>query len=276
MACRRPAPSRCRRSRRARPDGRRHRMDRSERQHQPGHAQVTVMVDGAAQPVTVTQLGNNYGAKYAIRFNPMGWTTAAGKTYAVSVTGIPTATLHGSGRELPVGPFQKVLRSPERGHGRGRRSWTWSWTRDVVAVVLLDAPAAFSGVVRPVDSFKCTTATTSASTTTSRSTTTSTSTSTSTSTESGETLVPSRPQRQLVQPRRRRLPGALGDVVGKRKRRRCRRPTDGRSPRCRARAGRGSRGRGGGDAAAVDGIAAAVEDRHLDPAVVGGGSRCTR
>jgi hypothetical protein len=54
-------------------------------------AQVTVMVDGAAQPVTVTQLGNNYGAKYAIRFNPMGWTTAAGKTYAVSVTGIPTA-----------------------------------------------------------------------------------------------------------------------------------------------------------------------------------------
>ena len=54
-------------------------------------AQVTVMVDGAAQPVTVTQLGNNYGAKYAIRFNPTGWTTAAGKTYAVSVTGIPTA-----------------------------------------------------------------------------------------------------------------------------------------------------------------------------------------
>jgi len=54
-------------------------------------AQVTVMVDGAAQPVTVTQLGNNYGAKYAIRFNPMGWTTAAGKTYQVSVTGIPTA-----------------------------------------------------------------------------------------------------------------------------------------------------------------------------------------
>ena len=54
-------------------------------------AQVTVMVDGAAQPVTVTQLGNDYGAKYAIRFNPMGWTTVAGKTYAVSVTGIPTA-----------------------------------------------------------------------------------------------------------------------------------------------------------------------------------------
>jgi hypothetical protein len=53
-------------------------------------AQVTVMVDGATQPVTVTQLGNDYGAKYAIRFNPMGWTTAAGKTYEVSVTGITT------------------------------------------------------------------------------------------------------------------------------------------------------------------------------------------
>jgi uncharacterized protein YkwD len=50
-------------------------------------AQVTVTVDGAAQPVTVTQLDANYGSRYAIRFNPMGWTTAAGKTYSVSVTG---------------------------------------------------------------------------------------------------------------------------------------------------------------------------------------------
>lgn len=54
-------------------------------------AQVSVTVDGVAQPVTVTQLGANYGSRYAIRFNPMGWTTAAGKTYNVSVTGIPTA-----------------------------------------------------------------------------------------------------------------------------------------------------------------------------------------
>ena len=54
-------------------------------------AQVTVTVDGAAQPVTVTQLRRRYGSRYAIRFNPMGWTTQAGKTYAVSVTGIPTA-----------------------------------------------------------------------------------------------------------------------------------------------------------------------------------------
>ena len=54
-------------------------------------AQVTVTVDGTAQPVTVTQLDANYGSRYAIRFNPTGWTTQAGKTYSVSVTGIPTA-----------------------------------------------------------------------------------------------------------------------------------------------------------------------------------------
>jgi hypothetical protein len=54
-------------------------------------AQVTVTVDGAAQPVTVTQLDANYGSRYAIRFNPMGWTTQAGKTYAVAVANIPTA-----------------------------------------------------------------------------------------------------------------------------------------------------------------------------------------
>jgi hypothetical protein len=40
--------------------------------------------------VTVTQLGANYGSRYAIRFNPMGWTTQAGRTYAVAVTNIPT------------------------------------------------------------------------------------------------------------------------------------------------------------------------------------------
>jgi hypothetical protein len=54
-------------------------------------AQVTVTVDGTAQPVTVTQLDANYGSRYAIRFNPTGWTTQAGKTYVVAVSGIPTA-----------------------------------------------------------------------------------------------------------------------------------------------------------------------------------------
>jgi len=55
------------------------------------NAQVTVMMDGAAQPVTVTQLMGGYGSTYAIRFNPMGWTTQAGKTYSVSVTGVTPA-----------------------------------------------------------------------------------------------------------------------------------------------------------------------------------------
>jgi hypothetical protein len=36
----------------------------------------------------VTQLGSGYGSRYAIRFNPMSWTTMAGQTYSVSVTGI--------------------------------------------------------------------------------------------------------------------------------------------------------------------------------------------
>jgi hypothetical protein len=53
-------------------------------------AQVAVTVDGVDQPVTVTQLEANYGSRFAIRFNPDGWTTQAGRTYAVSVTGIPT------------------------------------------------------------------------------------------------------------------------------------------------------------------------------------------
>jgi hypothetical protein len=55
------------------------------------NAQVTVTSDGASLPVTVTQLDANFGARYAIRFNPMGWTTAAGKTYSVAVTGVTPA-----------------------------------------------------------------------------------------------------------------------------------------------------------------------------------------
>lgn len=49
-------------------------------------AAVTVTEAGVNKPVTVTQLGDNYGSRYAIRFNPMGWTTEAGKTYQVTVT----------------------------------------------------------------------------------------------------------------------------------------------------------------------------------------------
>lgn len=55
-------------------------------------ASVTVTEGGVAKPVTVTQLGDNYGSRYAIRFNPMGWTTQAGKTYQVTVTAPGLAT----------------------------------------------------------------------------------------------------------------------------------------------------------------------------------------
>jgi len=50
-------------------------------------AQVTVTDAGAAKPVTVTQLQGGYGSKFALRFNPQGWTTQAGHTYSVSVSG---------------------------------------------------------------------------------------------------------------------------------------------------------------------------------------------
>jgi hypothetical protein len=55
-----------------------------------GGAQVTVSDGGTNMPVTVTQLAGGYGSSYAIRFNPQGWTTQAGHTYAVSVTGVST------------------------------------------------------------------------------------------------------------------------------------------------------------------------------------------
>jgi hypothetical protein len=42
------------------------------------------------KPVQVTSLSSGYGPQYAIRFNPQGWTTQAGTTYHVEVTGIST------------------------------------------------------------------------------------------------------------------------------------------------------------------------------------------
>jgi hypothetical protein len=50
-------------------------------------AQVTVTDGGVSKPVTVTQLKGGYGSSYAIRFNPQGWSTEAGHTYKVSVSG---------------------------------------------------------------------------------------------------------------------------------------------------------------------------------------------
>jgi len=55
---------------------------------------MTVTVDGAAQPVKVTQLRPNCGAAHAIDFIPQGWSTQAGKSYAVSVSGVSTPISH--------------------------------------------------------------------------------------------------------------------------------------------------------------------------------------
>ena len=54
-------------------------------------AKVTITDAGTDRPVTVMQLPANYGSKYAISLVPMGWSTTAGHTYEVAVTGTPTA-----------------------------------------------------------------------------------------------------------------------------------------------------------------------------------------
>jgi hypothetical protein len=50
-------------------------------------AQVAVTSDGMDLAVTTTPLNRGYGSTHALRFNPMGWTTAAGKTYSVKLSG---------------------------------------------------------------------------------------------------------------------------------------------------------------------------------------------
>lgn len=55
-----------------------------------GSASVSVTSDGMDMPVTVTQLDSGYGSIYALRFNPSGWSAAAGKTYSVKLTGTST------------------------------------------------------------------------------------------------------------------------------------------------------------------------------------------
>ncbi|HMI90009.1 MAG TPA: CAP domain-containing protein, partial [Polyangiales bacterium] len=50
-------------------------------------AQVTVTSGGMDMPVTTTALLPGYGSSFALRFNPTGWTAAAGQTYSVKVTG---------------------------------------------------------------------------------------------------------------------------------------------------------------------------------------------
>lgn len=53
-------------------------------------ASVSVTSGGMNLPVTVTQLQGGYGSRHALRFNPNGWETQGGQSYAVSVTGIAT------------------------------------------------------------------------------------------------------------------------------------------------------------------------------------------
>lgn len=51
-------------------------------------ATVTVTRDdGTVMPVTTTALGSGYGSTYAINLLPKSWTSEAGRTYTVSVTG---------------------------------------------------------------------------------------------------------------------------------------------------------------------------------------------
>jgi uncharacterized protein YkwD len=52
--------------------------------------QVSVTRGGSPLAVTTSPLPGGYGSRYALRFVPQGWTTAAGSTYEVSITGIAT------------------------------------------------------------------------------------------------------------------------------------------------------------------------------------------
>ena len=47
-------------------------------------ATVTVTADGAAAPVTVSNLAGGYGSSQAIQIKPSGWTSEAGVTYHVA------------------------------------------------------------------------------------------------------------------------------------------------------------------------------------------------
>lgn len=53
-------------------------------------ATVTITSGGDTLPVSVTNLLGGYGSAYAIRIVPQGWSSQAGSTYRVSVTGIGT------------------------------------------------------------------------------------------------------------------------------------------------------------------------------------------
>ena len=50
-------------------------------------AQVSVTSNGARLAVTTKALAGGYGSRYALSFKTMGWTTQAGQSYKVTVTG---------------------------------------------------------------------------------------------------------------------------------------------------------------------------------------------
>ncbi len=52
-------------------------------------ATVKVTSGGASLPVSKRTLSANYGSKYGLSFVPSGWKATAGKTYRVSVSGVP-------------------------------------------------------------------------------------------------------------------------------------------------------------------------------------------
>ncbi|MBX5480625.1 MAG: hypothetical protein IRZ16_02070 [Myxococcaceae bacterium] len=56
----------------------------------PALVSVSDVTGGETLPVTVTPLLSGYGSKYALRFNPDGWTPQAGHSYRVLVTGVST------------------------------------------------------------------------------------------------------------------------------------------------------------------------------------------
>lgn len=53
-------------------------------------AQVSITAGGKDRPVTVTVLASGFGSSSAISMIPSGWSTQAGTTYRVSVTGVGT------------------------------------------------------------------------------------------------------------------------------------------------------------------------------------------
>jgi hypothetical protein len=57
-------------------------------------ATVTVREDGIVRPVSVTRLDSWYGSQHAIRFNPSGWTSAAGRTYEITVGNVATPIVY--------------------------------------------------------------------------------------------------------------------------------------------------------------------------------------